>query len=114
MSSAAPPDLSSSKDDLEVHVRERTEHRARIAARDVGSLIPAIVAVGAALGYGVLILSYSEFYAELGVRPGDVGLEFGPGLGGIAGVAVLLIGGGAAAGFLYVALSRWLKHGDAD
>jgi hypothetical protein len=77
----------------------------------LGSLIPAIVAVGAALAYGVLILSYSEFYAELGVRPGDVGLEYGPGLGGVAGVAVLLILGLAAVGLYSFAASRWLFPG---
>lgn len=75
MSAAVPPDPSSSKDDQEAHAREPTDHPTGITAGHVGSLIPAIVAVGAALAYGVLILSYSEFYAEPGVRPGDVGLE---------------------------------------
>jgi hypothetical protein len=82
---------TTSKDGQEAHPDERRERERAVALRDLSSLVPAIVAVGAALVYGVLIVSYSEFYAELGVRPSEIGLEFGPGLGGIVGVAVLLI-----------------------
>jgi hypothetical protein len=55
------------------------------------SALPATLAIAGVLVYGVLIVAYSEFYAELGVRPAEVGLEFGPGLGGLAGVAIILI-----------------------
>jgi hypothetical protein len=82
-----------------------------IALKDLGALIPATVAIGAALVYGVLIVSYSEFYAELGIRPGDVGLELGPGLGGIVGVAVLLLVAMALLCVYLYAVSRWLARG---
>jgi hypothetical protein len=108
VSAPAPSDQTSSSDDQDTVREERPAHQARIALRDLGSLIPAIVAVGAGLAYGVLIVAYSEFYAELGVRPGEVGLELGPGLGGIVGVAVLLILALCVL-FLYaVVISRWL------
>jgi hypothetical protein len=56
----------------------------------------------------VLIVSYSEFYAELGVRPSEVGLELGPGLGGIVGVTVLLILALAVLSVYAIVISRWL------
>jgi hypothetical protein len=65
--------------------------RATLDFDEFVSALPATLAIGGALVYGVLIVAYSEFYAELGVRPAEVGLEFGPGLGGLAGVAIILI-----------------------
>jgi hypothetical protein len=53
--------------------------------------------------YGLLILAYSQFYTELGVRPSEVGLQYGPGIGGIAGVAVVLLFSSAAVCIVYVA-----------
>jgi hypothetical protein len=58
---------------------------------DIVAALPAALAVGAAAVYGLLIVSYSQFYSELGVRPSEVGLEYGPGLGGIAGIAITLL-----------------------
>jgi hypothetical protein len=74
----------------EVDGEKPADREARTTFGDISSLTPAIIAGGAALAYGLLIVPYSEFYAELGVRPSEVGLELGPGLGGIVGVAVLL------------------------
>jgi hypothetical protein len=108
VSESVPPDPTRSKDQAAL-AKECEEDRPTVDLGDVVALIPAVAAVGAALAYGVLILSYSEFYAELGVRPGDVGLEYGPGLGGIAGVAVLLILGLAVL-WLYVEISRWMTR----
>jgi hypothetical protein len=109
VSASPPPDPTPSRDDQEAHGEKRTEHQARIALGDIGSLTPAIVAVGAALVYGLLIVPYSEFYAELGVRPSEVGLELGPGLGGIVGIAVLVILALIVL-FLYTVVSRSLAH----
>jgi hypothetical protein len=53
--------------------------------------VGAVLAVGGALVYGLLVFAYSQYYAELGVRPAEVGLQYGPGVGGSAGVAVLLV-----------------------
>jgi hypothetical protein len=53
--------------------------------------------------YGLLILAYSQFYTELGVRPSEVGLQYGPGIGGIAGVAIVLLVGSATTWILYAA-----------
>jgi hypothetical protein len=53
--------------------------------------VPAALALGALTVYGVLIAGYSQFYAELGVRPTEVGLVFAPALGGIAGTTVVLV-----------------------
>jgi hypothetical protein len=105
--SAPAPGPTSSKEHQDAEPDERKGHRTTIAFRDLGSLVPATVAVGAALVYGVLIVSYSEFYAELGVRPSDVGLELGPGLGGIVGVAVLLLLALAVLSVYLFAISRW-------
>lgn len=58
---------------------------------EIARALPAAFAVGAALVYGLLILAYSEFYSELGVRPSEVGLQYGPGVGGIAGVAIVVV-----------------------
>jgi hypothetical protein len=52
---------------------------------------PVAFALGGAAVYGLLTIAYSKFYSELGVRPSEVGLEFGPGLGGIAGVTIVLV-----------------------
>src|SRR5919106_5359470 len=52
---------------------------------------PVGVALGAGAVYGLLILAYSEFYKELGVRPADVGLDYGRGLGGAAGLALFAV-----------------------
>jgi hypothetical protein len=54
--------------------------------------------------YGLLILAYSQFYAELGVRPSEVGLQYGPGIGGIAGVAIVLVLASAGVCILYAAV----------
>lgn len=61
----------------------------------LATVVPVALAVGAALIYGLLVLAYSEFYRELGVRPSDVGVEYGRGIGGAAGItiAVVLLGG---------------------
>jgi hypothetical protein len=60
----------------------------------IAAAAPAL-AVMTGLIYGVLVLAHSEFHSELGVRPSDAGVEYGPGLGGAAGI-VALIGGAAA------------------
>jgi hypothetical protein len=52
---------------------------------------PVGVALGAGAVYGLLILAYSTFYKELGVRPSDVGLDYGRGLGGAAGLALFAV-----------------------
>jgi hypothetical protein len=49
------------------------------------------VAVLAAVIYGILALAYSKFYAELGVRPADAGVEFGAGLAGSAGLTFFIV-----------------------
>ena len=58
---------------------------------EIARALPAALAVGTALVYGLLILAYSEFYSELGVRPSEVGLQYGPGVGGIVGVAIVVV-----------------------
>jgi hypothetical protein len=63
----------------------------RNVLQEIAGALPAALAVGAALVYGLLILAYSEFYSELGVRPSEVGLQYGPGIGGIAGVAIIVV-----------------------
>jgi hypothetical protein len=45
----------------------------------------------AAVIYGALALAYSRFYAELGVRPADAGVEFGAGLAGAAGLTFCVV-----------------------
>ena len=79
------------------------ETTAQIVLEDISGALPAVLAVGAALVYGLLIVAYSEFYPELGVRPSDVGLQYGPGIGGIAGVALLLVIAAAISLILFVA-----------
>ena len=54
--------------------------------------VPLALTVGAVLVYGLVTLAYSQFYDELGVRPSEVGLQYGQGLSGIPGVAVVVIG----------------------
>lgn len=51
-----------------------------------------LLAIATALLYGILVLAYSEFHAELGVRPVDAGVNYGPGLGGAAGIVALIAG----------------------
>jgi hypothetical protein len=65
----------------------------------LATVVPAALAIGAALIYGLLVLAYSEFYRELGVRPSDVGLDCERGIGGAAGITIALaaVGGIAAA-----------------
>lgn len=82
------------------------ETTAQIVLEDISGALPAVLAVGAALVYGLLIVAYSEFYSELGVRPSDVGLQYGPGIGGIAGVALLLVIAAAISLILFVAVRR--------
>ena len=69
--------------------------------------------VGAALGagavYGLLILAYSTFYKELGVRPADVGLDYGRGLGGAAGLALVAVVIFAVPAGAYLLVSRSLR-----
>ena len=72
---------------------------------DLTKAVPAVLALGAVLVYGLLILAYSQFYTELGVRPSEVGLQYGPGIGGIAGVAIVLLVGSAIIWSLYAAFA---------
>jgi hypothetical protein len=73
--------------------------------KDVAAALPAALAVGAAAVYGVLIVAYSQFYSELGVRPSEVGLEYGPGLGGIAGMAIVIF---VVVGFSTLCAYLWI------
>lgn len=68
------------------------------------AVVPVVLAIGAALIYGLLVLAYSEFYRELGVRPGDVGLDYGRGIGGAAGITIALLAVAGIAAILYLAL----------
>jgi hypothetical protein len=72
-------------------VASREDDGSTLKFDELASALPATLAIGGALVYGVLTVAYSEFYAELGVRPAEVGLEFGPGLGGLAGVTIVMI-----------------------
>jgi len=82
---------SNSKSDGEEPAKAPPGSGDRNVVEEVTSALPAALALGAALVYGLLILAYSEFYSELGVRPSEVGLQYGPGVGGIAGVAIVLL-----------------------
>jgi hypothetical protein len=73
-------------------------------------VVPLTFALGAVLVYGFLILTYSQFYAELGVRSSEVGVQYGPGVGGIAGVAlVLIVFAGLPAAIYALAARRYPK-----
>ncbi len=72
-----------------------------------------MLAIGAALIYGLLVLAYSEFYRELGVRPGDVGLDYGRGIGGAAGITIALLAVAGIAAIAYLALLRMRKERSA-
>jgi hypothetical protein len=70
------------------------------------------VAATAAVIYGTLALAYSRFYAELGIRPADAGVQFGAGLAGAAGLTFWVVAIAAAmtiVGVLLWRLMRWLR-----
>ncbi|MFI6376468.1 hypothetical protein [Streptomyces sp. NPDC050546] len=78
------------------------------------SLLPAL-AVASALLFGLLTVEYDQFYRELGMAPGDVGIEYSTQLSGSAGLAALSIVTSAAV-FAAVAVGlmvarRWGRPG---
>lgn len=59
--------------------------------------------------YGALALAYSRFYAELGVRPADVGVQFGTGLAGAAGLTFGIVA--VAAAMTIIGAALWILAG---
>ncbi|MFC9502092.1 hypothetical protein [Streptomyces sp. NPDC057002] len=53
-------------------------------------MLPAL-AVASAVLFGLLTVEYDQFYRELGMAPGDVGIEYSTQLSGSAGLAALSI-----------------------
>ncbi|MCE7049677.1 hypothetical protein [Streptomyces purpurascens] len=72
------------------------------------SLLPAL-AVASALLFGLLTVEYDQFYRELGMAPGDVGIEYSTQLSGSAGLAALSIVTSAAL-FAAVAIGLAMAH----
>ena len=66
-----------------------------------------LLAIVTGVLFGVLWLAYSEFHAELGVRPADAGVQYGPELGGAAGIVVLIVGASVLVTAI-VAAAWWL------
>jgi hypothetical protein len=58
--------------------------------RELVTVAAPLLAIATALIYGILVLAYSEFHAELGVRAVDAGVNYGPGLGGTARIVALI------------------------
>jgi len=74
--------------------------------KDLLQAVAPVVGLAALVVYGVLTLAYSRFYRELGINPGDVGLETGAGLRGVAGVSIVLALAVTALGLIWLAAAH--------
>lgn len=52
--------------------------------KDAPGIIGAIAFLSGVVIYGLLATAYDKFYAELGLTPADVGMQYGKTLGGAA------------------------------
>jgi hypothetical protein len=74
--------------------------------KDLLQAVAPVLAVGAVVVYGVLTVAYSKFYRELGVNPGDVGLDYGRGLQGVAGASIVMALAAVVFGLLWRVAAR--------
>jgi hypothetical protein len=77
--------------------------------KDVIGVAVGVVTVGGALVYGLLALGYGQFYRELGIRPRDVGVEFGKTFADSAGVSIALVIVALIGSVLVVGLAWFLR-----
>jgi hypothetical protein len=53
-------------------------------------LVAPVLAIATAVLFGMLTIEYDQFYRELGMAPGDVGVEYGTQLGGAVGLVLIV------------------------
>ena len=58
--------------------------------KDAPGIVGAIALLSGVVVYGLLATAYDKFYAELGLTPADVGMQYGKTLGGAAALTVLV------------------------
>ncbi|HEU5160513.1 MAG TPA: hypothetical protein VFU43_26170 [Streptosporangiaceae bacterium] len=59
--------------------------------RETITAIAGAVTLAAVVVFGALTVAYDKFYGELGLSPGDVGLQYGKTLGGTAATAIIAV-----------------------
>ncbi|MGH3506139.1 MAG: hypothetical protein ACRDO2_02910 [Nocardioidaceae bacterium] len=67
--------------------------------KDAPGIIGAIALLSGVVVYGLLATAYDKFYAELGLTPADVGMQYGKTLGGAAALTILV--------FVVMGLCTW-------
>src|SRR5215211_6527699 len=67
--------------------------------KDATSIVGGVIVAAGVVVYGLLATAYDKFYAELGLTPADVGMQYGKTLGGAAALTVLV--------FVAMALATW-------
>ena len=58
--------------------------------KDASGIAGAIALLSGVVVYGLLATAYDKFYAELGLTPADVGVQYGKTLGGAAALTILV------------------------
>lgn len=59
--------------------------------KELPAALTSVAVLAGVVVYGLLATAYDKFYAELGLTPSDVGLEYGKALGGAAALSVLVV-----------------------
>ena len=59
-------------------------------SNDAPGIVGAIALLSGVVVYGLLATAYDKFYAELGLTPADVGMQYGKTLGGAAALTILV------------------------
>jgi len=58
--------------------------------KDAPGIVGALALLSGVVVYGLLATAYDKFYAELGLTPADVGMQYGKTLGGAAALTILV------------------------
>src|SRR5829696_3166454 len=58
--------------------------------KDATSIVGGVIVAAGVVVYGLLATAYDKFYAELGLTPADVGMQYGKTLGGAAALAIVV------------------------
>jgi len=67
--------------------------------KDAPGIVGAMALLSGVVVYGLLATAYDKFYAELGLTPADVGMQYGKTLGGAAALTILV--------FVVMGLCTW-------
>lgn len=69
--------------------------------KEVPALVGAVALTTGVVVYGLLATAYDKFYAELGLTPADVGMQYGKALGGTAALTILVFMSTASLTFIF-------------